>query len=294
MPVEQWPSVSVVLPAHDAAEVIDRQLRALAAQVSEAPWELVVVNHRSSDATGAVAAARVKDFPSAAIVSLDSGSGPAHARNVGVRRARGAKILMCDADDEVQPGWLSAMSRALDRYDVVGARLDPTGINPDWLVKARGIPQVEGLPTFLGRPFSMGAALGFRRTVFDALDGFDEQMLVGEDCDFGVRAAAAGFDMGFVPDAAVWCRFRSDAPSAFRQGRAAGRVEALLLIRHGGRSHRRSWWRDSTTEALRVIPRAVLAPLRGDRRGRRVATARQLGRQLGRLQGALRYRCAPW
>jgi glycosyltransferase involved in cell wall biosynthesis len=292
--MEPSPAVSVVLPAHDAAEVIDRQLRALAAQASGAPWELVIVNHRSKDATGAVVAARLEDFASATVVSLESGSGPAHARNVGVRRSRGSKILMCDADDEVQPGWLAALSRALDQHDVVGARLDPTGINPDWLIRARGIPQVEGLPTFLGLPFSMGAALGFRRSAFDALDGFDEQMFVGEDCDFGVRAAAAGFDVGFVPDAAVRCRFRSDAPSAFRQGRAAGRVEALLLIRHGARSHRRIWWRDSTAELFRVLPRAALAPLRGDRRGRRIATARQLGRQLGRMQGAVRYRCVPW
>jgi len=290
--------VSVVLCAHNEAGVIERQLSALAAQACDEPWEVVVVDHRSTDGTGGVAEAYRDRLPRLTVLRLDSGSSLAHARNAGVRQAQGSKILMCDADDEVRPGWLQAMADALKVHAVVGARLDPSSINPPWLVRSRGTGQVDALPTYLGLPWSYGAGLGFRRLVFDAVGGFDERLLSGgEDTDFGVRAGVAGFRAEFLADAVVWYRFREDALSAYRQGRSNGRAEALLMLLHGSRADRRAWWRHNLIELPRLallVGAAALLRNRTDRRVRRVAYARRIGRILGRFQGALRYGCRPW
>jgi glycosyltransferase involved in cell wall biosynthesis len=297
MSTEQTIALSVVLCAHNEAKVIERQLRALASQECSEPWELVVVDDRSTDGTSDVVESYRDRLPSLTVVRLDSGLGLATARNLGIRRSRGAKIVTCDADDEVQPGWLAAMSRALDTHEIVGARLDPTLINPPWLVKARGIPHTQELPTFLGIPWSGGGALGLRRAVFDTVGGFDEHMNGGEDRDFGVRAALAGFRASFAADAAISYKFRPDARSAYRQARSYGMVEALLMIRHGSPSARRIWWRDNLMELLRLPPRLASVPLlrdRVDRRIHKIAYARRVGRTVGRVHGAVRYGCPPW
>lgn len=288
----------MIVCAHNEAGVIERQLSALAAQVCDQAWEVIVVDHRSTDATGRMAEAFRDRLPRLTVLRLESGSTLAHARNAGVRRAQGSKILMCDADDEVQPGWLQAMAHALDAHAVVGARLDPSSINPPWLVRSRGTGQVDALPNFLGVPWSYGAGLGFRRLVFDTVGGFDERLLSGgEDTDFGVRAGAAGFRAEFLAEAAVWYRFREDARSAYRQGRTNGRAEACLMIHHGHRADRRAWWRHNLIELPRLallVTAAVLLRDPTDRRVRKVAYARRIGRILGRFQGALRYGCPPW
>ena len=298
MPSKPSVTVSVVMCAHNETGVIERQLRALAVQECDEPWELVVVDHRSTDATSQVTESFRERFPHLTILRLNSGFGLAHARNSGVRVAQGSKIIMCDADDEVQPGWLLAMSHALAIHDIVGARLDPASINPPWLIRTRGLGQTHEIPSFLGAPWSYGAGLGFRRLVFDKLDGFDERLVGGgEDCDFGLRASASGFCTVFVPDAVVRYRFRADTASAYRQGRAYGKVEALLLMKHGARSDRRTWWRHNVIELLRLPPLTASIPFqrsRLDRRIHKVAFARRTGRMLGRMQGAIKHGCPPW
>ena len=46
--------MSVVIPAWNAAATLEVQLEALARQVVEAPWEVVVVDNASVDGTRAV------------------------------------------------------------------------------------------------------------------------------------------------------------------------------------------------------------------------------------------------
>ena len=48
------PELSVVVPARDAAATIDGQLEALLAEEWDQPWEIVVVDNGSRDATKAI------------------------------------------------------------------------------------------------------------------------------------------------------------------------------------------------------------------------------------------------
>lgn len=113
-------SVSVVVPAHNAAYCLPTALDALAAQATSAPCEVIVVDDASDDPTPVIAA----DHPAVTVaVRLPRRSGAGAARNVGVRLAAGAVVVFMDADMVPRPHVLADFSaRAADGLVLLGFR----------------------------------------------------------------------------------------------------------------------------------------------------------------------------
>src|SRR5919107_660574 len=86
------PTLSVIIPVHNGGASLARCLDALRAP-RPAAREVIVVDDCSTDRSADVA--RSRGFE---VVSLDARRGPAAARNVGARRARGKLLLFLDAD----------------------------------------------------------------------------------------------------------------------------------------------------------------------------------------------------
>ena len=129
-----WPSLSVVIPARDEEGALGHTLRTLLAQ--DLPGlEIVVVDDRSTDGTGAVAAAAARHDERVRVVTireLPSGwLGKTHALQRGAEVAAGSWLLFTDADVRFAPGALRrslayALDRALDHL-VVLPRLEARG-----------------------------------------------------------------------------------------------------------------------------------------------------------------------
>lgn len=107
------PQISVIVPAYNASDFIGRCLRSILDQTGVA-LEVIVIDDGSTDDTAAVVAEMAKSDVRVSLVRGDN-KGPAEARNVGVRAARGTFIAFADADDEVLPGAYRAMVDSLDR-----------------------------------------------------------------------------------------------------------------------------------------------------------------------------------
>src|SRR5438552_16330121 len=90
--------VSVVVPAHDRAHVIERALRSVAEQRDCAPAELIVVDDGSTDRTAEVAQAH-----GARVLRHDRNRGVSAARNTGARSASQPWVALLDRDDEWLP-----------------------------------------------------------------------------------------------------------------------------------------------------------------------------------------------
>lgn len=147
--------VSVVIPARDDAELLDRCLRALARQ-TVAPAEIIVVDNGSTDATAAVAAAH------GASVLAEPTVGIWAAAATGYDAARAPIIARLDADSVPRPDWVESITDALARRPQVAA------------VTGWGV--FEDLPRFLGVPTAavyLGAyyALGYAATARSPLWG---------------------------------------------------------------------------------------------------------------------------
>src|SRR5262249_49673621 len=112
--VPELPTVTVIVPAHNAEATIRTCLEALLAQ----DWprdalELIVVDNRSTDATAAV----VAEHP---VRSLDEHRVQSSyaARNRGVAASHGDLLAFTDADCVPDPGWVRAFAGAFDDHQV--------------------------------------------------------------------------------------------------------------------------------------------------------------------------------
>jgi len=101
------PFFSVVVPVHDGGEAFARCLEALA-RSSVGDFELVVVDDGSTDGSGATAQAH-----GAQLVRSPERRGPAAARNLGAREARGEVLFFLDADCEIAPDALERAAAIL-------------------------------------------------------------------------------------------------------------------------------------------------------------------------------------
>lgn len=104
-------TVSVVIPAHNAAATIADTLASVQAQ-SHADLEVVVVDDGSNDATAAIVSAHAGADPRVRLIRQRQG-GVAAARNTGIAAARGDAIAFLDADDLWRPETVAALLSAL-------------------------------------------------------------------------------------------------------------------------------------------------------------------------------------
>ena len=272
-------AVSVVVPARDAAGTLPALLDALAAQ-TVGPVQVVVVDDRSTDGTGAVAAAH----PVGAVVVQGEGRGSYAARNRGLQEVTAPVVAFTDADCTPVPGWLEA---ALPL------------VAPDVLVAGRVVQkQREGAgvwerydrATYLRQDnlveqgFAATANLVLATETLRRLGGFDATLRSSGDRELGQRAVAAGCRVVLAADAVVEHEPRSDARGLWTLHRRLG-AGWRDLARRGAAP---PWWRE---KALRQSLGEVIDLLAADGeplRRRQVThvhllamTARWRGRLLG-------------
>jgi glycosyltransferase involved in cell wall biosynthesis len=287
------PTVSVVIPARDAASTLPLQLAALAAQSFEGTWEVIVVDNGSTDGTSALVEAWSERVPELRCISV-SAIGASHARNAGARCARGDLLLFCEADDAVAPDWIAAMVQAARRFDVVAGSLEYDTLSPPEAPRPHAHATLEA-PRIFGIDYAISANLGCTRAVFDTIGGFDESFGVGgDDVDFSWRAQRAGFSLGFSTDAIVHYRLRGPLLAFACQQYRYSKGDAHLYAKHLPLG-------DLPPRPFRLQAKAVLGdvydvvrllPGVTARQGR-WALAHRLARLIGGLAGAFRWGVFP-
>ncbi len=108
-------SVSVIVPAYNAAATLGACIESLLAQ-SHRPAEIIVVDDASTDDTSSVASRYGVNF-----IRLQANGGPGVARNAGASLAKGEMLAFTDSDCVAPPDWLVRMLQAFDAPDVVAA-----------------------------------------------------------------------------------------------------------------------------------------------------------------------------
>jgi glycosyltransferase involved in cell wall biosynthesis len=223
------PELSVVVPARNAAATIDAQLEALLAEEWDGPWEIIVVDNGSRDATTAIVKRYAARDARVRLVDASDAPGVSHTRNIGLAAARAESVAMCDADDVVAPGWVRAMGAALREHEFVTGPLDVDRLNPVWVADSRGRGIAAGPGDFRGVfPFAHSCNLGVRKAIATRCGGFDERLLAGEDIELSFRLWRADIALTYVPGAVVHYRYRTTMRELWNQARAHARVGPRL------------------------------------------------------------------
>lgn len=278
--------LSVVIPCLNGELVLGRQLDALASQKWTRPWEVIVADNGSTDATLSIALSYRDRLPLLRLVAASDRRGRQHACNVGARAAAKA-IVFIDADDQITAGYIAALGDALTDHPIVAASIDDTSLNVGWIRDAHSRAQSQDLQRSLGfLPFGSGGTLGVRRDVFESLGGFASDMHYAEDVDFCWRAQLAGIPIAFVPDAVLRYQYRATLRSMFAQHRNFGRASALLYRTYRAHGMSKRSTRTALAEWAELAKAALLIRHRADA----ARWSRRLGRDLGRLEGNIRHR----
>lgn len=154
--------------------------------------ELIVVDDGSTDRSRAI----VRGFGRDVRLIEQENRGPFPARNRGVAASTGEYVAFLDADDYWTPDCLSELHRALCGTDAV---LSYCGWQNIGVAGGRGEPYIppdyeadNKLAAFLraAAPWPIHAAL-MRRSVWDAVGGFDLDLRTCMDYDLWLRVAVA-------------------------------------------------------------------------------------------------------
>ncbi len=132
--VTAWPRVTVIVAARNEARHIAEGVRSLLA-LDYPAFEIVAVNDRSEDATGAILDAMAQADPRLSVIHLHQlppgWLGKNHALHLGAERAHGQLLLFTDADIVMAPTTLSRavalmQQQGLDHLTVAPAMTMPT------------------------------------------------------------------------------------------------------------------------------------------------------------------------
>lgn len=279
--------LSVIIPCYNAAEVIAPQLESLANQNWSEPWEVIVSDNGSTDNSLKLVDQFSEELPGLRVVDSSDIRGAAHARNLGAQVARAKALAFTDADDVVAPGWVAAMGRALSKYDFVAGRLEPLKLNNVWEKSSRKVPQTNGLQEYVYPPYLPHAAscnLGIKRTLHQAVGGFDESLPRLMDTDYCWRIQLAGTKLHFVPDAVVRLRLRNTPGAIFKQARLWGKYNVFLYKKYRPLGMPKLPWYSGVKAWVKLLRTLPI-----HRRENLPKWVWSFSWRLGRLQGCIRY-----
>ena len=216
------PAVSIVIPTYNRSKLLRNAVNSVLGQESQSPFEIVVVDNNSNDDTKLVVQSLIQNHPGKVRYVVETKQGNAHARNLGVRTAKGAIIAFIDDDVSVENNWLGVLKGILDsRKEVsfVGGRVLPewSGSPPAWLTPDHWPPLAlldygtEELTIAGNNPRGLLTAnVAFRKSVFDEIGTFSPQLQrvkdhIGsmEDTEFLLRVCRSGKKGIYIPDMTV-------------------------------------------------------------------------------------------
>ncbi len=210
---------------------LEQQLRALSEQECHEPWEVVVVDNNSTDESSLVVREWFNRFHTIRLVDASKVTGPGATRNTGVEAAQGDLLAFCDADDVVQPGWLTAHVLALADAEVSAGVFDFWSLNGLAAPSPPSYAPPPGLGLFGFLPGGGTANLAVRRRAFQEIGGFSEDLMTGEDFDLCWRAQLFGHRYVLSKDAVVARRDRRGFRPVFKRYTAYGRCGPVLYRR---------------------------------------------------------------
>lgn len=217
--LEEFPFVSILVPAHNEALVIEKTVQSLLnLDYPDDRYEIIVVNDNSSDNSHEILTNMQKENPdrNLIVISTDStngGKGKSNSLNIGLKASKGEILAIYDADNTPEKKALKYLVQTLIKDDSLGAvigkfrcrnrarNLLTRFINIEtltfqWMAQA-GRWQLLNLCTIPGTNYVV------RRSIIEEMNGWDTKAIT-EDTEMSFRMYRMGYKIKFMPLAVTW------------------------------------------------------------------------------------------
>jgi len=227
------PGTSVIIVNYNGGETLLNCLASLVQTIGP-ECEIIVVDNASTDNSAEWVGL---EFPQIVLIRSQTNLGFGGGNNLGAYYAQGDYLIFLNPDTCVESGWLEALLEPFatnphiglvtskivlaerpDQINTCGNAIHLTGIT---LCRGMGAPR-KAFDRAEAVSAVSGAAFAMRRSLFETLDGFDEEFfLYMEDTDLSWRAQLAGWQVWYTPQSIVrHCyRLRITARKVFYQER---------------------------------------------------------------------------
>lgn len=191
--------MSIVIAVHNGGVDLSRCLAGVAA-LNYPRRECILVDDASTDGV----AANLAGMYDVELISLDLKSGPANARNIGAKRARGDILFFTDADVVLHPQALIEAADGLAKGENTAAvfgSYDTEPGDPAFLSQYRNLLHHWVHQSSQEEAFTFWTGCGaVKKSVFEELGGFDSNFSAPsiEDIELGARLRNAGHSIRLV------------------------------------------------------------------------------------------------
>ena len=139
----EFPMISMLIPAHNEADVIGMKLRDVAdMEYPRDRREIIVIDDASTDRTHAIAEQTLREFNlPGRVVACESRTGVNGCYNLGFKESKGAFIVTTDADVKVDHDALLKSMKIISRLSSVGgvtSRMKPISLGQTSAAKIEG------------------------------------------------------------------------------------------------------------------------------------------------------------
>ncbi|MFM1913941.1 MAG: hypothetical protein RIR51_1793 [Bacteroidota bacterium] len=236
---KQNPFLSLIIPVYNRPKDVFEVLESLSKQ-TETNFEVLVIEDGSTEK----ADEEVKKFTNKLTIKYfwKENSGPSDTRNFGLNKAEGDFLIILDSDLIIPEKYIAIINNSLknEKFDCFGG---PDGGFEKFTEKQLAInfAMTSFLTTggirgsklnkkFYPRSFNMG----FTREVLNKTEGFNKNLLIGEDIDLSIRIYQLGFKVIYIDEAIVFHKRRGDFEKFFKQVSIFGKARFELSKIHPG------------------------------------------------------------
>ena len=188
--------VSFIVPCFNSENTVEICVNSILGQLKFDGEEIIIINDGSTDNTLEIIN-QYKNHKNVIIKTHDKNMGLAAARNTGIQNACGEILIFIDSDMEVKKDWLSKAMAIFKNKNIVGvmgqyAPVPKTPLNKldQYLYSSlRGAKKKYVDGDAIPFQYFLFSNTAIRKSVFDALGGFDEKFKEygGEDTELAIR-----------------------------------------------------------------------------------------------------------
>ncbi len=175
----QNPLVSVIVPTKNSAQFLDVCLASIKAQ-RYPNIELIVVDNFSTDATQAIAKKYTNNV-------FEKGPERSAQRNFGTAQAQGQFVVFIDSDMHLSQGVIQSCVAAMSNENIKGIIIPEESFGEGFWAQCKKLER-----SFYVGLDAVEAARFFRKVDVDAVHGYNEALISGEDWDLADRIEMRG------------------------------------------------------------------------------------------------------